>query len=176
MAADRLFPDYCRPPYLAPPADLSCLSCPMCGQVFERPVEMECGATVCAGCLITWVENHELLLCPCCESTSMDSHIRKPSTCVVTLLKGLLVNCPQGCRMVVRADKFIGHVESKCRDFYESSSDSPSRLTVKEMLSRSSNHPVTHSEKKVAENLIKRMMAESSDEAILRVPTRGQVC
>jgi hypothetical protein len=77
--------------------------------------------------------------------------------------------------MVVRADNFMRHLESSCKDFYESSIDSPSRLTVKDMLSRSTNHPITGSEKRVAENLIKRMIAEHPQEAVVRVPTRGQV-
>ena len=77
--------------------------------------------------------------------------------------------------MIVPAENFIAHLKSLCKDGYESSLDSPSRLTVKDMLSRSTDHPVTSSEKRVAENLIKRMMAENPGKAIVRVPTCGQV-
>ena len=173
-AAKPLFPDNCRPLHLSAPSDLLCC---MCNQVIERPIDIECGSTVCAPCLISWVENRDLLKCPCCESTSLERHLKKTSTCVVTLLNGLLVRCPRGCRMLVKAENFFSHLESsECKDFYISSADSPSRLTVREMLMRSAEHPVTNSEKKVAENLIKRMMAEKPNDSILRIPTRGQVC
>ena len=35
--------------------------------------------------------------------------------------------------------------------------------------------PTTHTEKRVAQHIIKRLMAEGQDSTLLQVPTRGQV-
>ena len=72
--------------------------------------------------------------CPNCELDIDEAHIRVTSKCVHDLLKGLLVNCPSGCKMIVRAENFKDHVESKCKDHYQSSVGSPSRVTAKEMM------------------------------------------
>ena len=127
-------------------------------------------------CLISWVECDGVLNCPNCESTMMDeSHIRSTSACVSDMLKSLLVRCPLSCRMIVRAEKLDSHLKSNCKDYYESSASSPSRITAKELMSRSTDVPMTHSEKSLAGNFIKRMMAETP-QGILHVPTCGQVC
>ena len=69
-------------------------------------------------------------------SWTLTKHIRVTSTCVHDLLKGLLVSCPLGCKMIVRAGDFKDHVKSKCKDHYQSSVGSPSRVTAKEMMAR----------------------------------------
>ena len=173
-AVDPLFPDNLRPSHLSAPSELAKLSCMLCNRVVDRPVDLECGITLCAECVIEWVECDGSLGCPNCELDIDETHIRVTSTCVHDLLKGLLVSCPLGCKMIVRAGDFKDHVQSKCKDHYQSSVGSPSRVTAKEMMARTVDIPMTPSEKNLAGSFIKRMMAESP-EGILRVPTRGQV-
>lgn len=175
-AVDPLFPDNIRPSHLSTPSELTKLSCMLCKQVFDKPVDLECGVTLCADCLIHWVECDGSLGCPNCELDIDEAHLRATSTCVHDLLKGLLITCPLGCKMIVRAGDFNDHMKSKCKDHrhYQSSASSPSRVTAKEMMARTVDIPMTPSEKSLAGSFIKRMMAESP-EGILRVPTRGQV-
>lgn len=47
-------------------------------------MDLECGTTLCALCLITWVESddNEPLKCPQCATTMDETHIRVTSTCV----------------------------------------------------------------------------------------------
>ncbi len=59
-------------------------------------------------------------------------------TRVSDMLNNLLVSCPLDCQMMVWAENFNKHLKSWCKDFYESS-----RVTTKEMMSRSSDIPMT---------------------------------
>lgn len=171
VAPESLFPD--QPEYKSSQT-LESLTCPVCKKVLQRPVEVECGKAICASCLCTCIERE--LSCPCCHTTDFtEAHIRKPNTVVVDLLKNLLVICKQGCRKIVRANAYTKHLQSKCLSHYERMVDSPSRVTIGEVLSKSTADPVTPSEKKVAENLIRRLMAENKSEPVIHVPTRGQV-
>lgn len=89
-AANPLFLDNCRPSYFTTPPDLS----------------------LCASCLISWVEESDPLTCPLCESLMDEEHIRATSTCVSDVLKSLLVRCPFNCKMIVRAENYTKHIES----------------------------------------------------------------
>ena len=57
--------------------------------------------------------------------------------------------------------------------------DSPSKMTISEVLSRPTNLPATPVEKKVAEHLVKKIINQQDEndsrEGVVRVPTRGQV-
>ena len=70
------------------------------------------------------------------------------------------------------AARYWLHKESQCKEHYKFSS--PSRIRARETLSR----PVTAStqpvEKKVAENLVRRLVAGNEDR-IVKIPTKGQV-
>ena len=48
-------------------------------------------------------------------------------------------------------------------------------MSVHDILEKSPTTPTIPVEKRVAESLIRRLMAESRDESVIRVPTRGQV-
>ncbi len=86
-----------------------------------------------------------------------------------------LVECHKGCNRTVRAQQYLQHLQSQCQDFFEHSTHSPSRTTIKEILERDMESPTTPAEKEVAKNIIRRLMAESEDSQILHLPTRGQV-
>ncbi len=147
-AVDPLFPNNCTPHHLSAQSDLVTLS--MCKQVLNVPVDLECGVTICGECLISWMEKNETSACPHCDLGMDETHIKITSTCVSDMINNLLVSCPLDCQMIVRAENFNKHLKSRCKDFYESSPYSPSRVTAKEMMSRSSEIPMTPSEKSLA--------------------------
>ena len=117
------------------------------------------------------------LLCPCCYSDTFDSmHIRPPPAIVVSLLKELVLPCNKGCGKMVRLERYITHADDKCQGHYEST-DSPSKMTMSEVLLRPSNVPVTPAERKVAGHLVKKILHHQSEpQGVLKVPTSGQVC
>ena len=79
-------------------------------------------------------------------------HIRPPPAIVVSLFKELVL---QGCGKMVRLERYITHADDKCQGHYEST-DSPSKMTMREVLLRPSNLPVTPAEGKVAGHLVKK--------------------
>ena len=117
------------------------------------------------------------LLCLCCYSDTFDSmHIRPPPAIVVSLLKELVLPCNKGCGKMVRLERYITHADDKCQGHYEST-DSPSKMTMSEVLLRPSNVPVTPAERKVAGHLVKKILHHQSEpQGVLKVPTSGQVC
>ena len=86
------------------------------------------------------------------------------------------VICSMGCNRAVRSDEYKSHLESQCKAFYSHSIHSPSRTTIGDLLAKDRAKPPTPAEKRVAQNIITRMMAaEGSSNQVLQLPTRGQV-
>ena len=124
-------------------------SCSVCMGWLETPVELSCGNLVCSGCCGKWIdcsEDASTCSCPCCYNLLDEDHISPVSQCTLRLLNIRRRGHPHG--------------------------QSP---TISEILSKPTTAPTTPAEKKVAENLIKRMMEEGNS-PIIKVPTKGQVC
>ena len=103
-------------------------------------------------------------------------HIRPPPAIVVSLLKELVLSCNKGCGKMVRLERYITHADDKCQGHYEPT-DSPSKMTMCEVLLRPSNVPVTPAERKVTGHLVKKILHHQSEpQGVLKVPTSGQVC
>ena len=150
------------------------IQCTICGHTLDRPVELGCGNLVCLECTTRSIFSG-CQGCPCCHVTQLPEHYSTPSKVTMTVLGGQLVECTMGCNRTVRADQFQQHLKSKCQGFYEHSTHSPSRTTLSDLLGKDTSTPTTHTEKRVAQHLIKRLMAEAQDSTLLQVPTRGQV-
>ena len=156
------------------------LSCPICTTVLQRPVELSCGVIICSTCCSKWVvhctaQRHEIY-CPCCHSHLLDKHsIRPPPPLVLSLLAGVLVNCGRGCGKLVRVDNYDKHIAGNCQGYYHHQVDSPSKMTLHDVLAKPVTVPATPAEIRVAGHLMKRMLDSDPDEHIVRVPTRGQV-
>lgn len=177
VAPNPLFTLNSTPSYILSKTELAHVLCPVCDEVLQQPIETECGAVVCCRCMCRWLEvNHTHPACPFCYDEGFsDAHVRSPSNVVTNLLNHLLVKCEkQGCIRVVRAELYKSHLQSSCKEYFEGSTHSPSRVTISEILAKESARPVTPNEKKVAENLIKRLIADKP-QSIIHVPTRGQV-
>ncbi len=132
-------------------------------------------------CCKSWVQFHcsHTLSCPSCYDQRLDStHISAPPDMVVSLLQGLLVHCKRRCGKIVRVENYHKHLQGQCSSHYHLSVDSPSKLTIGEVLSRPSASPATPAEVKVAGHLVRKLMdhgSSSSSEGVVKVQTRGQV-
>ena len=93
-----------------------------------------------------------------------------PSGVVYNLLGDVKLVC-KACKQTTTAAQYRLHKESRCKGHYEIS---PSCISAQEILSRPVTAPTQPVEKKVAENLVRRLMAENEDK-IVRIPTKGQV-
>lgn len=71
------------------------------------------------------------------------------------------------------------HLKGACQTHYHQLIDSPSSMTMSEVLSRPFTSPATPAEVRVAEHLVKIIMdhgtGESSEERIFKIPRRGEV-
>ena len=97
-------------------------------EVFSEPVELPCGAVVCANCIIDWVTITASSLCPCCYSDSPmePNFISPPPTLILNLIKDVLVICP-GCGSDVKTGSFACH---HCTQEYERTTDLEVASTV----------------------------------------------
>lgn len=148
--------------------------CPICTKLLDSPIELGCGTIICLSCCKSWIEFHQPLSCPCCYFPVLDSeHIRPPPPLVTSFVEGLLVYCVRGCGKVVRVGQYQEHLKGACQQYYHQLVDSPSRLTIREVLSRPSSSPATPVEVKVAGHLVRKIMGENSSE-VFQIPQHGQ--
>lgn len=154
--------------------------CTICTGILDRPIELGCGTVACLLCITRWLtikaelDADSEVECPCCENPLHD-HAKAPSTVTMEVLGGQEVICFKGCNRAVKADHYMAHIQSQCQNYSSHSVLSPSRTTLGEVLDKDIDKPATHTEKKVAQNIIARMMAEGESSKILQLPTRGQV-
>ena len=152
--------------------------CPICTQLLERPIELGCGTIICLGCCTNWIQfHHPPLSCPCCYLQLDSEHIRPPPPLIVTLLQGLLVHCMRGCGKIVQLGQYEEHLKGGCRSHYHQLADSPSKLTISEVLSRPSSSPATPAEVQVAGHLVRKIMnhSDGTSQGVIKIPQRGQV-
>ena len=104
--------------------------------------------------------------CPCCYYHHIDSTtIHPPPPVITNLLSALLVICSKGCGNLIRADQYCNHLESKCMGHYHLQTNSPSRMTLRDVLLKPTQVPPTPAEK-VVKHLIQRLLNESTEQVI----------
>ena len=149
--------------------------CAICMEVLDRPVELKCGNMVCLTCCCTWVETSLRVDCPCCYNHPLHGpNVSAPSKVTMQFLGTLLVDCQEGCNRTVRAGEYSRHVDSGCTTSVQQRILSPSKTTIRQILQKPVDTPTTPAEKRVAENLIRRLMTESSGN-VVKVTTKGMV-
>lgn len=178
VASPCLIPDTGNPPEIHDPSLTDQLCCPICTFLLNGPVQLSCGAIICLPCCKSWV-NHRpsgsMATCPCCyDHLFNSSEVHSPPPLIASLMEGLLVHCGRGCGRVVRLASYRKHLDSRCRSHYDMDIHSPSRMTIKDVLSKPASTPASAVEKKVAEHLVKKMLDESPDTKVVKIPTRGQ--
>ena len=172
------YPSDTKPTYVlsACGMDASELRCPICMDVYWCPVQMQCRTLVCATCCSQWVQVTAGVDCPCCFNHQLDtSNVQPPPSVMTDLLGSLWVQCTcEGCPKVVKAQNLLKHLESGCRQYNETSTDSPSRVSLKDILSQPITTPTTAAEKRVFRSLFRREEA-SNPCSTVTVETAGQV-
>ena len=141
-------------------------------------MELACGFITCASCCCKWIRYNTTssVACLCCYNHQLDSSaIRPPPSLVLTLLSDLLLHCRKKCGKLVRAGSYKKHIECNCENFYQPVMDSPSKITLKDVLSKPVSIPATLTERKVTEHFVRRLLEKSPEEQTIRVSTRGQV-
>ena len=113
------------------------------------------------------------LSCPCCHDHTLNSDsMWSPSPITMAMLGSLPVTCVICCREVQQLTR---HLDTKCSTLFRH--DSPSKTTIKEILSKPGTSTPSPAERRVAGTLIKRMMMDGNS-GVVQVPTgsHGQVC
>lgn len=145
--------------------------CPLCMEVLDKPLELPCDMMVCLKCLTKWIQLSGKLTCPCCFDHPLNSdHLKSPSNITMSILGSMQVVCDV-CTKSVQAKNYTKHLATMCSAYI----DSPSKATIRDILSQPSHVAPSPTERRVAGSLIKRMMAKN--EGVVQVPTsnRGQV-
>ena len=88
------------------------ITCPICTDLLERPVELvPCRSVVCHKCLVNWLEVTESFHCPCCYSDHLeDTDTIDPVTpLLLKLLSAVFVTCTQSTIVIQ-----YSHCQSLC--------------------------------------------------------------
>ena len=174
IAPESFLPDEDKVPLYE--SESSQLSCPICCTVLDQPVELACGSIICASCCRQWIQHSQTstVSCPSCYDHQLSSASIRPSpSLVLTLLADLVLHCTR-CGKLVTTNQYTRHLNSNCESFSRPVVNSPSKVTLKDVLTRPVSTPATPMERKVTEHLVRRLLDEGTGE-VIRVPTRGQV-
>ena len=91
------------------------LQCPACDNILHKPLQLGCGALICANCVHSWIQNFpcDQVACPCCYDSLRTASIRPAPPAIEELLVNLLVSCTQ-CNKRVKAGDLHNHLLSGC--------------------------------------------------------------
>ena len=148
------------------------LVCPIFCDILNQPIELACGALVCAQCCCRCIQLSPQPSCPCCYSHDLDDNIISlPSAVVYEVLGSLKLVCGT-CQHKTTAAQFKQHKASQCQGHYDI--PSPSEISAQDILSRPVTVPTQPVERRLAEHLVWRLVTESEDR-VVRILTRGKV-
>ena len=155
--------------YLDEQQRLSHIQCSVCLDVLSLPVELGCNNLVCADCCCKWIEITGNTECPVCYTHKLsEDEISKPPPVVTQILAELKIRCNR-CNNLTTASQFNAHLSSNCNQYTAISSPS-----LEDILSAPGTAPTLPVERRVAEKLVRRLLAESEDNTIT-ISTGGQV-
>ena len=155
------------------------LTCSICCEVVRSPVQLSCEHTICSHCCCKSIQVAYSLQCPCCYSHTLSSKtISSPSPLFMSLLNESVVSCIRKCGKMVKLQDYSHHLDHKCKTHYVNT-NSPSKVTLKDVLCKPTTSPATVLERKAAHHLVRRLIyhGEGSSKAtgVIKVPTSGQV-
>ena len=151
------------------------ITCPICLDILDRPVELvPCQTVLCHKCLVSWVEISKSTQCPCCYS----DHLQDTDTItgVTPLLLRLLGVVPVRCRdcdCLVPAPQYYSHRANGCV-IQPGSPDEEKRLSVQSILRRETDVPLSTVEEELLGSLVKRSLLQKQG-TNLDIKTGGQV-
>ena len=148
--------------------------CPLCRNLLRSPVELvPCRKVVCAECLCQEINDHNSLVCPCCNTDHLQDYstIRAATPLVVNVLGSLCIVC-SNCNAHMQLSTYREHITSRCQ------SSVPQVLpqsSIEEVLHQPLTAPLTALEQKLQTNLAKRSLTTGSEEGVLKLKTGGKV-
>ncbi len=161
-------------PQFSPTTLTKKLTCPICLDVVQSPVNLSCDHTVCASCCLKHIQTSYYLQCPCCHRHKLNSStITPPSSLFQSLLNESLVTCYRQCGSMVKLQDYRQHLNSHCKSCQI---NSPSKVTLKDVLCQPITSPATPVERQAAQHLVKRLLHQGQDSpGVVQIPTAGQV-
>ena len=131
-------------------------------------------------CCCKWKQCTPSLACPCCYGHPLNSStIYPPSPLIASLVDVPLINCNRHCKKIVLAAQYRDHLAANCQGHYHQLVDSPSKMTIKDVLAKPTTSPAIPAEIRAAGHLVRRIMEQNSgsteNQAVVKVQTRGQV-
>ena len=114
------------------------LASSICCMVLNQPVELACGSIVCGSCCCQWIKYSKPPSIPClsCYDDELNSStIRPPPPLLVMLLSDLQLHCAR-CAKLVKVSEYIRHLDSNREQFSQPVMNSPSMVTLKDILSK----------------------------------------
>ena len=130
------------------------LTCCVCLCLLSRPVQLSCDNMICASCCCEAIRKSYSLDCPCCYSHTLNqSTVLRPPAIVGSLLNEVMVSCVKGCNKAVKVSNYEQHLVGNCRGFYEDL-DSPSKVTLRDVLSKPNTSPASLAEMKATSHLV----------------------
>ena len=154
------------------------LTCPICLGIVNRPVQLFCERIICSGCCCKAIQHAYSVKCPCCNDHILSSStVYPPSPLLLSLLSDLMLSCIRKCGKAVKLQHYEKHLTSNCKSHYEEEMNSPSKMTLQDILRKPATSPATPAELKAAHHLVRRLMnqEEGTSSASITVPTHGQV-
>ena len=154
---------------------LSDLQCQKCMCVADRPIQTGCDKLMCYTCVAAHLHTEGPY--PCCGKDHQTASLSPAGDVVVKIIGTLLLRCSD-CGSTVELGRMREHRESKCAVVVP---PSPSRLTLRQIMSQLADAPPTVVEKKLANSVVKRIMntsahqSSSSSADLVTLPTAGQV-
>ena len=152
------------------------LTCCICCEVVRSPVQLSCEHTICSHCCCKSIQFSYSLKCPCCYSHALSSESITPPSPL--FMNESVVSCIRRCGKVVKLQDYDQHLSSQCKA-HNVNFNSPSKVTLKDVLCKPATSPATAVELKAAQHLVRRLInqGEGSSNApgVIRVPTSGQV-
>ncbi len=114
---------------------------------------------VCANCCCQAIQATCSLKCPCCYDTLSSSAISSPSALLHSLLNDVLVKCIRKCGKTVKVQHYQHHLAGNCRSHYEDL-NSPSKVTLRDVLDKPYTSPATTTEMKATSHLVRRLLCQ----------------
>ena len=152
------------------------LTCAVCMEVLQRPIQLPCNELVCATCCTKSIAASRTTKCPCCYRDHLaEGTVKNPPYVVMDLLAGLLLKCKH-CEHSVDAGIYQQHLDMNCSISVVHIPDSPSKHSIREVLDAPLDAPATPMEIKAAGQVLQRMLQHKESGNIIRVPTKGKVC
>lgn len=171
------------------PSTEESLKCHLCTLVLDRPVQLTtCNALVCMDCCVSHVFKNSDFVCPCGAGhlLSRITIIPAPSV-VLAVLNKMEVTC-KNCGKLIGAGTQVNHCTMSIHynpppsppvkyNDHVCTIDPPveSMQSVAEVVAKSLTDPLSHQEDKLVTSLVRRKLAQTSEEGVLQLKTGGQV-